>query len=74
MNDFNKGIEYAFDYIEKHMYGYVVNGQFKSAVLKEELKNLRKKIPIKCDFCPKPCEQPHCCTIIRSKCKNESNN
>lgn len=73
MNDFNKGIDYAFDYIEKHMYGYVVNGQLKAAVLREELEELKKSISRKCDFCPKPCEQPHCCTVTGSKCKNESN-
>ena len=43
MNDFNKGIDYAFDYIEKHMYGYVVNGQLKAAVLREELEELKNQ-------------------------------
>jgi hypothetical protein len=62
VNDFNKGIEYAFDYIEKHMYGYVVNGRLEAAVLRKELEELRKKIPKKCDFCTAPCETDWCST------------
>jgi hypothetical protein len=62
MNEFNKGIEYAFDYIEKNIKGYVVNGQLESAILKEDLKKIRKNISRKCDSCTKPCGTDWCST------------
>ena len=71
-NEFNKGINYAFDYIEKHIIGRVVNGRLEGVITAQQLKELRKSIPLKCDFCPMPCEQPHCCTVTGKECKNES--
>jgi len=62
MSDFNKGIEYAFDYIEKHMYGHNINGVLQAAILRNELKELRNKIPKKCYFCPEPCDNNWCST------------
>lgn len=67
MNEFNKGIEYTFDYIEKNIIGCVVNGKIEGVITKKQLKELRKSIPRKCDFCLKPCEQPHCCTITEKE-------
>lgn len=74
MNDFNKGIEYAFDYIEKRMYGCVVNGRLEAAVLRKELEELRKSIPRKCDFCSKPCGTDWCPTKTEKKCTKDTNN
>jgi hypothetical protein len=62
VNDFNKGIEYAFDFLEKHIIGRVVNGRLEGIITKDELEELRKKIPKKCDFCTAPCETDWCST------------
>lgn len=72
MNDFNKGIQYAFDYIEKNIIGHVINGKLEGVITKEQLKDLKNSISFKCDFCIKPCEQLHCCTKTGKRCKNES--
>ena len=54
MNDFNKGIEYAFDFLEKHIIGRVVNGRLEGIITKDELEELRNKIPRRCDICTGP--------------------
>lgn len=63
-NEFNKGIDYAFDFILKNMYGYVVNGKFTGAVTESELKELREKIHRRCNVCvgKNPCENAWCPT------------
>ena len=62
MNDFNRGIDYAFDYIEKHINGHIVNGKLEGVILREQLEELKNKIPKKCDFCINPCKTDWCCT------------
>lgn len=62
MNDFNKGIEFAFDFIRNNIKGHNIGGTLKGAVTRQELEILHKKIPKKCDLCTKPCEQEWCPT------------
>lgn len=62
MNDFNKGIEYAFKYLEENITGRVVNGLLEGVLTREELRKLKENIPKKCDFCVKPCKTEWCCT------------
>lgn len=62
MNEFNRGIDYAFDYIRKNMYGRVVNGSLEGVITKKELLKLQEEIHKKCNVCPKPCEMDWCCT------------
>lgn len=62
MNDFEKGVQFAFDYIKKNMIGRVCNYGMESVVTEKELEELRKTIPKKCKFCPMPCGQDWCST------------
>lgn len=62
MNDFNKGIDYAFDFIKENLMGRVVNGRLEGVVTEEDLEMLRKKIHRKCNFCSIPCETSWCST------------
>lgn len=64
MNEFNKGIEYAFDFLEKHIIGRVVNGRLEGVITKDQLDELRQKIHRRCDVCvgKNPCENDWCCT------------
>lgn len=62
-NDFNKGIDYAFDYIEKHIIGRVVNNRLEGVVTVKELKELRQSIHRRCNICTgNPCENDWCPT------------
>lgn len=62
MTDFEKGVEYAMEYIKKNMVGMVINGSVKSAITKEKLEKIKKTIHKRCDFCEKPCENSWCST------------
>ena len=62
MNNFNKGIDFAFEYIEKNLLGKSVNGALQGVVTKEMLADLKKKIPKKCEICQNPCGQSWCPT------------
>lgn len=62
MNNFNKGIYFAFDFIEKNMVGRVVNGKLEGVVTKDMLKTIKQEISRKCNFCDKPCETEWCST------------
>jgi len=63
-NEFNKGIDYAFDYIEKHLIGHVIGYGLQGVVTEKMLKELRKKIHRRCDVCvgQNPCENAWCST------------
>ena len=71
-NEFNKGIDYAFDFILKNLVGRVVNGKLKGAAIKEDLEAMRQNIHRRCDICVgcNPCESQWCPT---KRGKDESN-
>jgi hypothetical protein len=62
MNDFNKGVKYAFDYIIKNLRGCNIQGGLEGCITRSELEQLRSKIAFKCDFCEYPCENEWCST------------
>jgi hypothetical protein len=67
-NEFNKGIEFAFEYIEKHLVGHVVGYGLEGIVTEKMLKDLKQKIPRKCNVCPdKPCGTDWCPTKIEGE-------
>ena len=61
-NEFNKGIEHTFEYIEKHIIGRVVNGKLEGVITEDQLKEIRNTIPRKCDSCNNPCGKTWCPT------------
>jgi hypothetical protein len=68
MSDFNRGIQYAFEYLKKNLIGRDVNGKMIGVLTGEQIDELYKKIPKKCGFCEKPCENSWC--VTRNKEKN----
>lgn len=62
MTEFEKGVEFAFEYIRKRMIGRVINGHLEAVVTKKHLEELQKTIPKKCQFCENPCGQSWCST------------
>lgn len=62
MNQFNDGIDYAFKFVLDNLIGCDVNGTLVSAITKQQLENLHRKIPKKCDFCSEPCQDNWCST------------
>lgn len=63
MTDFEKGVEFAFEYIKKNMIGMPCGYGLQAVVTEERLQELRKTIPLKCGSCPSPCEQSWCSTV-----------
>jgi hypothetical protein len=61
-SDFNEGIDYAFDYIEKNIIGHMVNGSLVGVITKEQLETLKKNIPRRCSQCDIPCGNDWCST------------
>mgnify|MGYP000932106606 CR=1 FL=1 len=62
-NEFNRGIEFAFAYIKKHMVGHVVGYGLEGVVTEKMLEELQKKIPKKCNVCTgDPCGTNWCPT------------
>lgn len=63
-NEFNKGIDYAFDFILKNLVGRVVNGRLMAAATEQDLKAMKQNIHRRCDVCvgENPCETDWCPT------------
>lgn len=62
MNEFNKGVDYAFSFILDNLIGCDVNGVLVPAITKKQIETLHSKIPKKCDFCTEPCQDNWCPT------------
>ena len=62
MSEFNKGIDFAFEHIEKKLVGKVLNGRLEGVITQEDIEELKKNIPRKCAFCTKPCGKSWCPT------------
>jgi len=61
-SDFNKGVEFAVSFIKKEL----LNGS-QPLVSKEKIEKVLKKIPLKCNFCTKPCGNSWCSTVKKEK-------
>jgi hypothetical protein len=62
MNDFNKGVNYAFDYILRNLKACNIGDGIEGCITRSELQELKKTISFKCNFCEYPCENDWCST------------